>query len=339
MIIKGYDMHKQDFLSKSQTDAMRGISIIIIILYHLTISGINNTWIFPFAYGRFVGVAIFFLLSGYALFEQYKINGIKYLNGFLLRKIPRLYVSFIILYLLFFIYDIFFLQCKDLVPTTILNSIFTFSFGGDRLWYLCAQTIFYIFFYIIFLIERLSDLQKIISILICIFFYTVCCIFIGFDITWYFNAAWFPLGMLVSKNKDLIFSLLYRFRLVILIGTFLVMLCLFAFLYFFGYVINGYDLYYIVQIIIILNFIPFLIIFFQYIKINILSLIGKYSMELYITHNSILMCIFDWKINSVFQICFLIIFSIVLSIIIKFVVNKICYTKLFKVGIINDKDN
>ena len=145
--------------------------------------------------------------------------------------------------------------------------------------------------------------------------------------------------MLVSKNKDLIFSLLYRFRLVILIGTFLVMLCLFAFLYFFGYVINGYDLYYIVQIIIILNFIPFLIIFFQYIKINILSLIGKYSMELYITHNSILMCIFDWKINSVFQICFLIIFSIVLSIIIKFVVNKICYTKLFKVGIINDKDN
>lgn len=79
-------MHKQDFLSKSQTDAMRGISviiIIIIILYHLTISGINNIWLFPFAYGRFVGVAIFFLLSVYALFEQYKINGNRYLNGFL----------------------------------------------------------------------------------------------------------------------------------------------------------------------------------------------------------------------------------------------------------------
>ena len=104
---KGYNMSNQynEFLSKDKTDVIRGIAIISIILYHLTISGISNLLLFPFQFMQFCGVATFFLLSGYALMEQYQSRK-NYLNGFLLKKLSRIYFSYILMFIPYLIYEL-----------------------------------------------------------------------------------------------------------------------------------------------------------------------------------------------------------------------------------------
>lgn len=318
---------------------IRGISIISIILYHLSMTNFYNILLFPFVYGQFIGVATFFFLSGYALFEQYKIKGSNYLKGFLFKKIPRLYISYLLLFILYIIYDSCFNKGRNLSIITIAKNLVTFSFGNHILWYLCAQIIFYFIFYCIFIFNKIPNSPKIFLVFIFILLYSICCYKLGLSKTWYFNSIWFPIGMVISNNKEAIFCFVKRFLLLLVISTSTIVLLLFALLYLYGFNINGYNFYYIVQIILLLTGIPLITILSQYIKIKFLATIGKYSMELYITHNYLIMVIYDWKFANVFQFLIFVVLTILLSISIKFIVNRIYNTKMFKGEFSNGQKN
>lgn len=131
---------------------IRGITIISIIFYHLTISGISNLLLFPFQFMQFCGVATFFLLSGYALMEQYQSRK-NYLNGFLLKKLSRIYFSYILMFIPYLIYEL----CINSKINWIeeLLGILTFSFEGYNFGnlnlYIPLQLV-YVFFVVIFLV-------------------------------------------------------------------------------------------------------------------------------------------------------------------------------------------
>lgn len=325
---KGYNMSNQynEFLAKDKTDVIRGIAIISIILYHLTISGISNLLLFPFQFMQFCGVATFFLLSGYALMEQYQSRK-NYLNGFLLKKLSRIYFSYILMFIPYLIYEL----CINSKINWIeeLLGILTFSFEGHRLWYLCAQVIFYIAFYLIFRINKIDNKMKVFLTFIFIGLYTVLCVLLKFDKIWYFNAFYFPIGLIVSYNKRIIFDFLNKFKVLIAILSGLLLLSIYFVLFKFGYNFGNLNLYIPLQIVYVFCAVIFLIVlsFFVNKKLKLLALVGTYSMELYITHSIIVMGIYDYKLKSPVEIVVYFVASIIFSIVIKFIVQKVFKNK------------
>ena len=57
-------------------------------------------------------------------------------------------------------------------------------------------------------------------------------------------------------------------------------------------------------------------------KLKLLALVGTYSMELYITHEIIVIGVYDYKLKSPVEIVVYFVASIIFSIVIKFIVQK-----------------
>lgn len=322
------------FLSKEKTDFIRGISVILIILYHLTISGVDNIFMFVFAFGQFIGVAMFFFLSGYALTEQYQIKGDNYLKGFLFKKISRIYVTYLVVFVLYLIYDIFWNNANNITQYNILTSLLSFSFESHRLWYLFAQVIFYIMFYASFKASK-RNCVRLISVFLFVALYTVLCIALKFSTTYYFNAVWFPLGICISMNKQKVSKFITKHRFSIFVSSLAALIVMFAFLYLYGYNINGINLYLPIQAIHNVLFITLMVTVTTFNKLvkkflGGISLIGAYSMELYVTHAAILVIIFDFKLENYIDVLVYFIAPVIMSVILKAVVNKVFELKLFK---------
>ena len=100
---------------RPEIDGLRGISIILVILYHLKIS-VKNQNLFEFGY---LGVDIFFVISGFVITltlkdKKFSLNDLK---NFYLRRIKRLYPALIF--------------CVAL--TTIFYLLFGFLFQGNNI--------------------------------------------------------------------------------------------------------------------------------------------------------------------------------------------------------------
>lgn len=205
-----------------------------------------------------------------------------------------------------------------------LLGILTFSFEGHRLWYLCAQVIFYIAFYLIFRINKIDNKMKVFLTFIFIGLYTVLCVLLKFDKTWYFNAFYFPIGLLVSYNKKFLFEFLNKFKSLIAVLSGFLLLSIYFILFKFGYNFGNLNLYIPLQLVYVFFVVIFLIIlsFFVNKKLKLLALIGTYSMELYITHSIIVMGVYDYKLKSPVEIVVYFVASIIFSIVIKFIVQK-----------------
>ncbi len=85
-------------LSIEQTNQIKGISILLVVLYHLSIHTIENPQdLALFADVGFVGVALFLMMSGYGIAFSLKHKGTE---NFFSRRLGRLYVPILIAMLL-----------------------------------------------------------------------------------------------------------------------------------------------------------------------------------------------------------------------------------------------
>jgi membrane-bound acyltransferase YfiQ involved in biofilm formation len=62
--------YNNEFLSKSSTDCIRGICIVVIILHHIAQRMLNPVLLKPYEHFGYLSVSIFFFLSGYGLWYQ-----------------------------------------------------------------------------------------------------------------------------------------------------------------------------------------------------------------------------------------------------------------------------
>lgn len=60
-----------NYFNQTQTSILKGISILLIVVHHFTIRLINPEFMKPFLNVGFLGVAIFFFISGYGLISSY----------------------------------------------------------------------------------------------------------------------------------------------------------------------------------------------------------------------------------------------------------------------------
>ena len=196
------------FFSMGQTNWLRSIAILMVMFSHyypvLGLSYSDGIISFCLNFG-YMGVAIFFLLYGYSIMIS-KINKPNYLKGFIPKRLLRLYVPFLIVFILDVLLMVVTgkgLKIEDLLFLPLM------SLPGTLNWYLKIQLCLYILFYV--LAKALKNNNVIVgtSFAICIIYMVVGYI-TGITDFWYETVFAFPLGMLIACKKDLLFSVFSR---------------------------------------------------------------------------------------------------------------------------------
>lgn len=167
-------------------EALRGFSVLIVILYHFNLEILSNNFI----KNGFIGVDIFFVISGYIITKiilDNKNNSFSLINFYsrrIKRIIPLLVIVVILsIFLIFFIYD-FFLLKKNIksaysISVAVSNfyfwltsTIYHFAESNNLIflhfWSLSIEMQFYIFFPFIFIFFK-NNLNKIKYLLLLIF--------------------------------------------------------------------------------------------------------------------------------------------------------------------------
>lgn len=288
----------EDGWSFENTNAIRGIIAISIILCHLTNDALFKIPYIDFAYYAAFGVGVFFFLSGYAM--QLKTDSTEggYLKSFFKKRFSKIlypYIAFVLLYYLI----------TWLVKGKTLHDIFEQYRWGDPVsnsWYVLAILVFYILFYFsnklfkgshcIFLICVFTTLYFTALIFISKYFSDMLCV-----PYWYYRSLpLFPIGCFVGKNRKAVDGILSNHYWKTLISVF----CLFIVGYCFPAIYNRLIVKYItlnqwfIQEFAVGIF-GTLIIMLLLRKISLDSKItqwlGKQSFEIYLIHGLVIECV------------------------------------------------
>ena len=167
-------------------EALRGFSVLIVILYHFNLEILSNNFI----KNGFIGVDIFFVISGYIITkiilddENHSFSLINFYSRRIKRIIPLLAIVVMVsIFLIFFIYDFFLLKKNIKSAYSISGAVSNFYFWLTstiyqfaesnnliflHFWSLSIEMQFYIFFPIIFFFFK-NNLKKIRYLLLLIF--------------------------------------------------------------------------------------------------------------------------------------------------------------------------
>lgn len=268
----------ESFFSKSQTDWLRGIAIILIMYSHyyavLNLNGkINGILYQLLSCTGMYGVALFLLMSGYATMIS-KMNKTNYLQGYIPKRLLRLYVPFIIVFIIMVI-----LRMVHGEGITLKNILLMplMSLPDTINWYLKVQLALYIVFYLAARFIK-KDKWVIIAIFTICFVYMIIGLITHIDAYWYESSYMFPLGMLMAKYKNSVFRFLSLHYPIKIIASFLLAAIFYIPYYFFGGPIPE-----IIHIWGITQFMVCLCVKMRGTS-RILSFFGQCSLELYLSH-------------------------------------------------------
>jgi len=196
---------------RPEIDGLRAISVIAVLIYHSNLSFFGKY----FFNGGFIGVDIFFTISGYLIgsiiISELNIYGKFSYKDFLIRRIRRILpvLFFIIIISLIFAYvyllpDDFIDISKSILSTSLFSSNYYFSLVGDaydsvdskfipflHTWSLSVEEQFYILFPIILVLIFKYYNQYFIKILLCILLFSF--IFANYSSVNYLNYNFYSL--------------------------------------------------------------------------------------------------------------------------------------------------
>lgn len=262
------------YFSKSQTDWLRGVAIVGIIYSHYL--SINASWSWQIGFLGIFGVAIFLFLSGYSAMFSF-VNKPNYLKKYIPKRLVRLYIPFIIVYI---IYSIVLLisgyrfTIWDFVKMPVMSLPRTLN------WYLKVQLALYIVFYVIAKFSKKKNNVPLILLPICII-YMIIGMIMGLNFYWYESSFMFPLGMLFALYREKVFNFLNNKYVLKLIISFFVFVLSYLGVFLYGGVLS--------EIIFVVGFMQFLTMLCVRFKGNskMSILLGTISIDLYLTHTMV----------------------------------------------------
>ena len=291
-------------------DGLRAVAIFGVIIYHAKIYFTSE----PFLKGGFLGVDLFFVISGYLMtsiiYEQSKNNNFSF-KKFILKRIRRIFpaILFICIVSLPFIY--FHIMPKDLIEQikSILSSIFFFSnffysyisqeYAAEssllkpfiHTWSLSVEMQFYVILPLIIILVIKKDLSLFKTFLILIIIFFICSLFSNIyfqDLNFYnsISRLWeFLFGGLVYLIQKKNFKINQNNSFI----NSLIILSFFTIIFYF--IIFDTDLFFKTWLLIPFVFCSGILIFFKennlmnkLFNLNLISYIGKISYSLYLTH-------------------------------------------------------
>lgn len=270
------------YLDKQSTDWIRGIAILIIMIHHGVQHYDGFQFLYPFQTLGYGAVAIFLLLSGYGLGMQYQRKN-NYLDGFLVHKVLRLYITFWCSYILFFAAG--FLYGTPIPWMEVIPNLLTMTITGTLTWYIKVQAALYILFWLVFK-QKWAVNRKLMVLFSGCAAYAVVGSCLRLQQCWWFTVMWFPVGVLLSYQKNTAEKWLGKYRVPCIALATTIMMSVVVLRFFKGNM--GYPLLMDIAIAV-----PFVAVIFSIVHwIRFLSrpvqYIGTISLELYLVHSMLL---------------------------------------------------
>lgn len=314
-----------NILNTNYTTPIRGIAIFIIMiqhliffiyLYHNSVIQFYHEKVVLFFVCIFTNIAVgfFLFLSGYGNWFSIK----KYENKclWIINKLVKLYIPVGILVLLSYILASI-LNLYELFPHwwTAIRNFCTLSVVMWSFWYLKVQALSYVILFIVVKYFEKYKIQALIAFFIC---YLIIMISLGVDSKWWFTSLCFPLGCLVAKYKDLYIEKYNKIN----IWVYFTLICLLIFMQF----LLKQDSF-VVFISLLACIIMTKMSSFCELKSKILNYLGKYSLELFLIHLTLISIIRNLKYryisDSVTQVILILFITIVFSPILKLLSSKL----------------
>ncbi|MGB4440420.1 MAG: acyltransferase, partial [Sedimentibacter sp.] len=317
-----------NYFNQTQTSILKGISILLILVHHLTIRLINPNYLKPLLNVGFLGVAIFFFISGYGLISSY-LKDKNYLNNFFSKRVARVYIPFIVTNIFIGITSILIFNESYSITEIFSTSIFLKNItSGQVFWYINATILFYIVFFLSIKFSKTTTKAIVIMFIYSIIYIYVCRIQ-EMGIYWYNTAFAFPFGVLFAYKKE---NILYKIKTYY---NALFIICLIGFVIIFLISFEESKNKFIFDTISSILFI-FLIILLNYklnIKSKLLDFIGSISFEIYLVHQFII-DIFYGRYNTKQSLSFYLLVLIIIGV--SFLLNMVSKVICEKVDSLNN---
>lgn len=169
-----YEGVNEDYLSKENTQIIKGVFIIIVFMSHIRgyidCSTVADQFVVNFL--KYLGqlmVAMFLFCSGYGIYESIKRKGKTYIDQFPKNRIWKTWIDFAMAILLFLVLNLLIQQKYSFV--TILLSFVGWESVGNSAWYMFAIFTLYIITYISFKLFGNKNVLAIMSISFCSLIY------------------------------------------------------------------------------------------------------------------------------------------------------------------------
>ncbi len=184
-------------LSISQTNQMKGIAILIIIVHHVSLALSGTGYLSLLHHLGFPSVSVFLVLSGYGIFLSIENKG---LNNFFSKRVMRVYIPFVLAMICkILIFDYFILNEKSRVGSSLLNIFLAPATLDMNMWFIVYIFFWYCITYIIFSLNTLNKSK--------IFYLFLTAILVGLSPapeTWVHNSFSFPFGCWIAANSQII---------------------------------------------------------------------------------------------------------------------------------------
>lgn len=191
-----------NYLSKENTDCLKGIFSIFVVICHMRsrILILNDTLLGALCTAMgYLSVSVFFFVSGYGLMSSYQKKGKRYIERFWRSRICPFYIVIIVIVAMYAVYELLIGEYF-----TIFDIIKSITFGNVIIkngWYLQAALMLYIFFWIVFaLFSQFKGQLR--AMLLCCIGYMLLCIVLNMGTYWYESVFSFLLGIIWCAYKE-----------------------------------------------------------------------------------------------------------------------------------------
>lgn len=318
-------MEKKDYLSKDNSNCIKGIFAIIIIFHHIMqfhpvqMNPYVNYIVTSLGY---LSVAIFFFFSGYGLEESF-CKKKDYLSTFWKRRILSMYGTYfyvLIIYLL-----VFLAIGRRFSFSTILKSVLLYATIVNNGWFFFAIIVFYILFYVTHKFIK-KDIFQMLGVLAGLVLWCMASIYWNFGYWTYLSVFAFALGIFWSHNKAKIDRYAEQSKGYV---TGLILLGMsFAFTYLLGHMYSFPESVYLIFQMLSAIIFPALVMWLC-MKIPVscvfTKFLGKYSKYIYAMHGLVLN-VFSNEFcieNTIVYILVSLFGSIILAVVVQKIANKI----------------
>lgn len=273
---------EQKFLSKQNTNNLRGIAITIIAIHHLVLVTQDPGLLTPFKGLGYLGVSVFFFLSGYGLTFSY-LNGIDYFRDFFSKRMIKIFLPFILVNILHLMINYIFYG----VPYSFIEFI-SLAVGikliDGTMWYINVLLFWYICFYAAFKYFKTETAEKL--ILLAAVLYFIFCFKINLGKYWFDSSFAFTVGVLLCPRKKYITSLINKYFSLLLLGS----TSLFVLLSIINHGRTSFPaISFRAMAAVVFVFLVYLFMYKVDISRNkVLSFLGSISFEIYLIHSRIL---------------------------------------------------
>lgn len=196
LMIRRQEKLSANIISYDSTIALRGIAALIIAIGHFSNHVINPGIMKLYAPITGYSVSLFLFLSGYSL-EKQLISKENYLNGFIKKRIVRIYVPWVVAECILAVLH----RVGDFHKITQSLFMFKTIYAIDKFnWYVLAILYFYLLFYLISKVFSNRSIKRICFVAFSLLWFGFC-VFFNKGVEWYNNSLLFVFGIFIADNE------------------------------------------------------------------------------------------------------------------------------------------